>query len=104
MNLRRNPTCSVIIDRNEKFPQLQAIMLQGTASVLEDAEAEAADPHLERARVEYGRKYNGGHGQPAVADPPPSGATARGRNGRWMVFTSDHQLTWDNYKLAELSR
>lgn len=104
VNLRRNPTCTIIVDRNEKFPELQAIMLQGTASVLEDVEAEAADEHLALVRAQYARKYNGGHGQPAVDDPPPSGATARGRNGRWMVFQPEQTITWDNFKLAQLSR
>lgn len=104
VNLRRDPTCTIIVDRNEKFPELQAIMMQGQATVLEDAEAEAADPHLAQAQVQMGRKYNGGHGQPAVADPPPNTASARGANGRWMVFTPDAQVTWDNFKLAELTR
>ncbi len=102
VNLRRDPTCTIIVDRNEKFPELQAIMMQGQAHVLEDAAGEAADPHLEEARVQMGKKYNGGHGQPAVADPPPNGASARGRNGRWMVFVPDSQVTWDNFKLADL--
>ena len=62
--------------------------MQGSATVLEDADAEAADPGLAEARVQMGRKYNGGHGQPPAADPPPNSATARGRNGRWMVFSS----------------
>jgi nitroimidazol reductase NimA-like FMN-containing flavoprotein (pyridoxamine 5'-phosphate oxidase superfamily) len=101
-NLRRDPTCTVIVDRNEKFPELQAIMMQGTATVLEDAEAEAQDPHLAEARAQMGRKYNGGHGQPAIENPPPNSATARGDHGRWMVFTPDHQVTWDNFKLASL--
>jgi nitroimidazol reductase NimA-like FMN-containing flavoprotein (pyridoxamine 5'-phosphate oxidase superfamily) len=101
-NLRRDPTCTVIVDRNEKFPELQAIMMQGTATVLEDAEAETQDPHLAEARAQMGRKYNGGHGQPAVENPPPNSATARGENGRWMVFTPDRQVTWDNFKLASL--
>ncbi len=104
VNLRRNPTCTIIVDRNEKFPELQAIMLQGEASVLEDATAEEADPHLSDARVQMGKKYNGGHGQPAVANPPPNSATARGSNGRWMVFTPDSKVTWDNFKLAALSK
>lgn len=104
VNLRRNPTCSIIIDRNERFPELQAVMLQGSAIVLEDAAAEAADPHLAEARVQMGRKYNGGHGEPAVAEPPPNGATARGENGRWIVMVPDSTLTWDNFKLASLRR
>ena len=102
VNLRRNPTCTVIVDRNEKFPELQAIMMQGQAAVLEDSAAEAADPHLAAARVQMGIKYNGGHGQPAVDDPPANAASARGRNGRWMVFTPDSSVTWDNFKLAAL--
>lgn len=102
-NLRRNPTCTIIVDRNEKFPELQAIMMQGSAVVLEDVEAENADPHLAEARAQIGRKYNGGHGKPPVADPPPMSASARGSNGRWMVFLPDSQVTWDNFKIAGLS-
>ena len=37
------------------------------------------------ARVQMGRKYNGGHGAAAVDDPPPNGASAGGRNRRWVV-------------------
>ena len=102
VNLRRNPECSIIVDRNEKFPELQAVMLQGKAVVLEDEAAEAADPYLQEARVQMGRKYNGGHGRPPADDPPPNTASARGSNGRWMVFTPDSQVTWDNFKLAGL--
>ena len=101
-NLRRDPTCTVIVDRNEKFPELQAVMMQGTATVLEDADAENADPDLPAARAQMGIKYNGGHGQPAVEDPPPNSASARGSNGRWIVFQPDAQVTWDNFKLASL--
>ncbi|MEE4280571.1 MAG: pyridoxamine 5'-phosphate oxidase family protein [Pseudomonadales bacterium] len=104
VNLRRDPTCTIIVDRNEKFPELQAVMLQGQAQVLEDADAENADSHLAEARIQMGRKYNGGHGQPAVQDPPPNNASARGANGRWMVFSPDVQITWDNFKLASLGR
>ena len=76
--------------------------MQGAATVLEDAAAEAADPHLEQARAQFGTKYNGGHGQPAVDDPPPNTATARGGNARWMVFVPGKRVTWDNFKLAGL--
>ena len=99
VNARRNPNCTVLVDRNEKFPELQAIMMRGTAAVLEDADAEAADLHLEEARIQMGRKYNGGHGAAPVADPPPMAATARGRNRRWIVFTPERIVTWDNFKL-----
>ncbi len=102
VNLRRNPTCSIVVDRNEKFPELQAVTMQGHATVLEDAEAEAADPHLAQARAQMGVKYNGGHGQPPREDPPPNTASARGPHGRWIVFVPDVQVTWDNFKLAAL--
>ncbi len=98
VNLRRNPNCSIIVDRNERFPELQGIMFQGLAVVLEDAAAEQGDPHLAAVQAHMGRKYNGGHGAP-VADPPPFAATARGRNRRWIVLEPEHTVSWDNFKL-----
>ena len=101
-NLRRNPVCTVLVDRNERFPELQGAMFQGRATVLEDAAAEAADPHLEEVRWQMGTKYAGGHGEAA----PPAGervrneASARGRAWRWVVFEPDHMVTWDNHKLG----
>jgi nitroimidazol reductase NimA-like FMN-containing flavoprotein (pyridoxamine 5'-phosphate oxidase superfamily) len=104
VNLRRNPVCTVIVDRNEKFPELQAVMIQGRGVVLEDAAAEAADPHLAAVRVQMGRKYNGGHGRAPVDDPPPNGASAGGKNRRWIVVVPDHIVTWDNFKLPLLAK
>lgn len=103
-NLRRNSLCTVIVDRNEKFPELQALMFQGKASVLEDAAAEKADPHLEEARVQMGRKYNGGHGRAPADDPPPNASTAAGRSRRWIVVVPERSVTWDNFKLGRLQR
>lgn len=102
VNLRRNPNCTVLVDRNEKFPELQGIMMRGRARVLETAEEEATEPDLEQARRQMGIKYNGGHGQPPVDDPPPMAATAAGRNRRWIVFTPERTVTWDNLKLDRL--
>jgi hypothetical protein len=96
-NLRRNPACTVLVDRNERFPELQ-----GTGRVLEDAVAEAADPHLEEVRWQMGKKYAGGHGEPA--EPRRNDATARGRNWRWVVVTPERIVTWDNFKLPSLRR
>jgi nitroimidazol reductase NimA-like FMN-containing flavoprotein (pyridoxamine 5'-phosphate oxidase superfamily) len=104
VNLRRRPECTVIVDRNEKFPELQALMFQGIASVLEDAAAEEADPHLAEARVQMGRKYNGGHARPAADDPPPNTSSAGGRSRRWIVVTPERTVTWDNFKLGRLRR
>jgi len=55
VNLRRDPTCTIIVDRNEKFPELQAIMMQGAATVLEDADAEAADRILVKRGSRWGK-------------------------------------------------
>ena len=104
VNLRRNPKCTLLVDRNEKFPELQAIMMRGTARVLETADEEAAEPDLPEARRQMGIKYNGGHGQAPADDPPPNGATAGGRNRRWIVFTPERSVTWDNFKLGRLQR
>ena len=56
VNLRRNPGCSVIVDRNEAFPELQAVMIQGQANVLEDATEENNDLFLAEARQQMGKK------------------------------------------------
>jgi nitroimidazol reductase NimA-like FMN-containing flavoprotein (pyridoxamine 5'-phosphate oxidase superfamily) len=104
VNLRCDPRCTVLVDRNEKFPELQAVMLQGRAQVLEDAAMEANDPYLSEVRVQMGRKYNGGHGRAAVADPAPNGATAAGRNRRWVVMVPQRQVSWDNFKLPGFAR
>ncbi len=99
VNLRRNPSCTIIVDRHEKFPELQGLMIQGVAKILEDADAESRDPHLESVRVQMGIKYNGGHGQPLADSPPAFAATARGRNRRWVVLAAEHTISWDNNKL-----
>ncbi len=104
VNLRRHPVCSVIVDRNEKFPELQAVMIQGRATVLEDAAAEEADPHLKQAREQMGQKYNGGHGGAPVEEPPPNSATAGGRSRRWIVVQPERIVTWDNFKLGRIPR
>ena len=39
-------------------------MFQGHATVLESAEDEDADPHLDEVRWQLGAKYAGGHGEP----------------------------------------
>lgn len=104
VNVRRNPDCTVIVDRNARFPELQGIMLQGKARVLETSADEQADPHLAEVRVRMGRKYNGGHGAAPSASPPPNMATASGRNRRWLVLVPTHVISWDNLKLAGLRR
>ncbi|MGH2633422.1 MAG: pyridoxamine 5'-phosphate oxidase family protein [Tepidiformaceae bacterium] len=98
VNLRRNPSATVLVDKNERFQELQGAMFQGTAHVLEDADAENADPHLEEVRRQLGAKYAGGHGQ-APAAPQRNSATARGRHWRWVRFEPKRTVTWDNHKI-----
>lgn len=98
VNLRRDPRCTILVDRNERYPELQGAMFSGTAEVLEDAEAEAADPHLAEVRVQMGEKYAGGHGEPS--DGGPYAATAGGKSWRWVVLHPDRTVTWDNHKLG----
>ncbi len=104
VNVRRDSSCSIIVDRNEKFPELQGAMFQGQARVLENQKEEQAEPDLHEIRVQMGRKYAGGHGQPSAEDPPPNQATAAGKSSRWIVFTPDRLVTWDNFKLKDLRR
>lgn len=97
-NLRRQPAATVLVDRNERFPELQGAMFQGQATVLEDAAAEAADPHLRAAQLQMGDKYAGGHGAERARDTYTSRG-ARGRHWRWVRFEPRHLVTWDNFKL-----
>ena len=99
-NLRRNPTCSLTVDRNERYPELQGVMWEGTAQVLEDAAAEAADEHLGPVvRDRMGEKYaTGGFGHPAK---PRNESTAMGKDWRWIVFTPQRGFSWDNSKLPK---
>ena len=104
VNVRRNSECSIIVDRNEKFPELQAAMFQGTARVLESAADERAESGMAEVRTQMGRKYSGGHGEAAAAEPADNKATAVGDSSRWIVFTPDHLVTWDNFKLKDLRK
>ena len=101
VNLRRNAQATVLVDANERFPELVGAMFQGTAAVLEDAAAEDADPDLEEARMVLGAKYAGGHGEPD-ATPQRRDTTASGDTNRWVVFTPDRLVSWDNPKIAAL--
>lgn len=104
-NLRRDPTCTVLVDRNERFPELQGAMFQGIAQVLEDAEAEAADPFLDsEVRAQMGQKYSGGHGDPLVDEERRNESTARGPDWRWIVVTPERLVSWDNFKLEAIRR
>ena len=89
-NLRRSATTTVLVDVGEAWRELQGVMLRGRAHVLEDAEAEAADPDLPAARKNLGEK----HGLEGPYD-----ATASGRSRRWIVFTPEKVTSWDNAKL-----
>lgn len=96
-NLRRNPIATVLVDRNERFPELQGAMLQGRAFVLEDAAAEQADPDLRAAQQMMSDKYAGGHGE--STNNVYAARSARGRHWRWVRFEPAHIITWDNTKL-----
>jgi nitroimidazol reductase NimA-like FMN-containing flavoprotein (pyridoxamine 5'-phosphate oxidase superfamily) len=97
VNLRRNPNVTVLVDRNERFPELQGAMFQGKATVLETAEDEAAEPDMEEVRMQMGKKYAGGHGE--SAEPRRNESSARGRHWRWVVIQPEKLVTWDNHKI-----
>lgn len=95
-NLRRNPTATVLVDVGDRWRELKGIMMRGRARVLEDAQAEAADPHLAVARLNLGEKH-GLHGDDGVVTP--YAATASGRSRRWIVFTPKTVVSWNNERL-----
>ena len=104
VNLRRDAVCTVLVDLNERFPELQGAMFQGQAQVLESKEDEDADPDLAAVRQQMGAKYADGHPEREGEDPPLNTSTAGGRSRRWVVVTPDRRVTWDNFKLDRLRR
>ena len=104
VNVRRNAECTIVVDRNEKFPELQAAMFQGTAKVLESSVEENAESGMAEVRKQMGAKYAGGHGEPAPENPVENTATASGEINRWIVMQPDKLDTWDNFKLKDLRK
>ncbi len=88
-NLRRNSTATVLVDRNEKFPELVGAMFQGTGEVLEDAAAEAADPALARAQ-ERSRPSTAADTASRALTPHP----ARARAGAACAGSASRPSAW----------
>ena len=102
-NLRRDPRCTVLVDRAERFPELQGVMIQGEGRVFEDLDAETVEEDLIDAKRRYHLKYEGGYGEHEAISPLVS-STARGRSWRWVVVTPRSVISWDNKKFAGTSR
>jgi|TARA_B110000438_G_scaffold90609_1_gene90027 hypothetical protein len=59
---------------------------------------------MAEVRTQMGRKYSGGHGQPAAGEPSDNKATAAGESSRRIVLTPDRLVTWDKFKLKDLRK
>lgn len=95
VNLRRDPNTTILVDIGDAWRELKGVMLQGTAKVLEDVDAEQNDPDLFAAQLNIGHK----HGLNDDGELVPYRATAAGTTRRWIVFTPSHVVSWDNAKL-----
>ena len=95
-NLRRNPTATVLVDVGDAWRELKGVMIRGRAHVLEDAAAEAADPHLAEAQMNIGAK-SGLRDEEGNIKPHAVGASGRSR--RWIVFAPERLVSWDNAQL-----
>lgn len=96
-NLRRNPTATVLVDVGSAWRELKGVMFHGTAKVLETSDDELADPNLAEAQLNMGRKA----GLNKDGQIVPHAATASGRSRRWIAFTPDTVVSWDNAKLPK---
>ena len=95
-NLRRRSEATLLADVGGGWRELKGVMMTGRATVLEDEQAEAADPHLLEARLNIGTK----HGlQDDQGNLLPHGASASGRSRRWIVFSPERIVSWDNSRL-----
>lgn len=101
-NLRANPHCTVLVDQNERYPELKGVMFQGTARVLETVEAEKEDPYLDPVvRDSSAEKYAlGGFGS---SGRTKNTSTAMGESWRWIVISPEWGFSWDNSKLRRES-
>ncbi len=95
-NLRRNPTATVLVDIGGAWRELKGVMMRGTAHVLEDAAAEAADPHLAEAQLNIGAKSGL---QDEDGNVKAHAVSASGRSRRWIVFQPEKIVSWDNAQL-----
>ncbi len=96
-NLRRAPTATVLVDTGEAWRELRGIMMRGQARVLEDQAAEDQDRFLADARQNIGIK----HGLMKDGAPASYTASASGGSRRWIVFTPETVVSWDNAKLPD---
>ena len=95
-NLRRNQTATVLVDVGDVWRELKGVMMRGRAHVLEDAAAEALDPHLEAAQVNIGAKSGL---RDESGEIKPHAVSASGRSRRWIVFEPVKIVSWDNARL-----
>jgi len=96
-NLRHNPSCTAVVDQNERYPELKGVMFEGRARILETARDEQSDDALDAVvRDSMGLKYkDGGFGSSASTR---NNSTAMGADWRWLVFTPERGFSWDNSK------
>ena len=94
-NIRRSGTATVLVDTGNNWQELKGVMMRGNATILESGEAEDADPHLLKAQTNLGQKHN----LTKAGKPSPYRATASGNTRRWIVFTPQTIVSWDNARL-----
>ena len=95
-NMRRDSRVTVLVDRGEQFADLQGVMIDGTATVLEDADAEDGDAGLAVVRGGIGGKYAG---QREGARGTAETRTAAESSRRWVRIDPISIVSWDNTKL-----
>ena len=94
-NLRKASTATVLVDVGSDWRELKGVMMRGHGIVLESLEEEQADKNLLDAKLTIGAK----HGLKKEGMAVPYDATASGKSRRWIVFTPEKIVSWDNEKL-----
>lgn len=95
-NMRRDSRVTILVDRGEQFTDLQGVMIDGRATVLEDTAAEDADAGLASVRGGMAGKYAG---QRQGARGEAETRTATGSSRRWVRIDPITVVSWDNTKL-----
>jgi len=94
VNLRKDPTATVLVDVGTSWRKLRGVMMRGRATVLENAAEEAADEGLRDAQIDLGLK----HRLQEDGEVKPYAASATGNTRRWIVFRPSTVVSWDNSK------
>lgn len=90
LNLKRDPKITVMLEAGKQYAQLQGLVIEGTAEIIDDAEQTA------RVMAQVGAKYNG---IPAPTETPAAALAVASKRVIVRIHPKDI-YSWDHQKLG----